>query len=360
MRARGGMGSVARCLIPSLAAPDRQISCRVIDSYGPGHFYLMPFYYLSALTQIIWHGLFKTADVAHIHMSHRGSVLRKLILVRIAFRLKLPALLHIHGSEFEVYANSLPPARRQRLMTGIAKASRIAVLGTKMRDFLVHKLGIDAAKISLIPNGVPLPALREDSSVSDPCRIAALGIMSDRKGTPELLQALASDKIRNLQWTALIAGNGEVDRFRALAAKLGLSHRIEMPGWIDPGKAQKYLAAADIFVLPSRNEGLPMAILEAMAAGIAVVATPVGEIPDLVLEGKTGFLVPPGNAEALADSLATLISDPAKRRLFGQRGRARVEAHFGLEQCAQYVIRLYIEMAYEQKTRVYSSTSRKT
>jgi glycosyltransferase involved in cell wall biosynthesis len=344
--ARGGMGSFARYLLPALAEQDIPAACRVIDSYGPGPFFLMPFYFLHALAQVIRHAALKTADVAHIHMSHRGSALRKLTLVRVATWLGLPTLLHIHGSEFEVYAESLPPRRRKWLVENLIRASHIAVLGNAWRDYLVQGLGIDAAKVSVVPNGVPLPPLPPQSLIdAKPCRIVALGLMSKRKGTPELLQALASPKMQALWWKAFIAGNGNVSRFRSEAARLGLSERADMPGWLDPAEAKQNLATADIFVLPSRNEGLPIAILEAMAAGVAVVTTPVGAIPDLVLHNETGLMVPPGDAKALADALAQLVVDPAKRRLFGQKGRKRVETEFGIGHCARKIASLYASLA---------------
>lgn len=342
--ARGGIGSVARNLIPALAEKDQPPVCTIIDSYGPGKFSLMPFYFLRALALTVWHAAFKTAHVAHIHMSHRGSALRKLALLRAARLFGLPTLLHIHGSEFEVYAESLRPHQRQKLITNLAYATHIAVLGTTWRDYLVNRLGLPAEKVSIIPNGVPLPPMVQKTA-NDTCRIVALGILSDRKGTPELLQALAAPRMQSLSWTALIAGNGDISRFRAEAKTLGLTSRVEMPGWISPVDAQQRLAEADIFVLPSRNEGLPMAILEAMALGKAVVTTSVGAIADLVVQDETGFMIKAGDKDALAEALVCLIEDPARRLSFGNKARQTIEEKFTVKHMAQNVIGLYHKLA---------------
>ncbi len=341
LKARGGMGSVARYLIAAFTSADQPISCHVIDSYGGGG-WRMPFYFAASVMQVIFHAIFKTADLAHIHMSHRGSAVRKLILVRIAAALGLPTLLHVHGSEFEVYAESLSPAAKKKLVANLSYTSSIAVLGTKWRDYIVNKLGLDPKKIHIVHNGVPLPPLPEPMQTADrPCRIVALGLLSQRKGTPELLQALASPMMKALSWTALIAGNGAVDRFRAEAASLGLSNRVEMPGWLSPEEAQQKLSDADIFVLPSHNEGLPMAILEAMAKGIPVITTPVGAIPDLVIQDQTGIMVPAGDAVSLASALASLVNNSGKRLQMGQKARQKIISEFTVLHCTQNVIGIY-------------------
>jgi glycosyltransferase involved in cell wall biosynthesis len=101
------------------------------------------------------------------------------------------------------------------------------------------------------------------------------------------------------------------------------------------------LAGADVFVLSSRSEGLPLSILEAMAAGLPVVASAVGGIPELVVDGKTGFVVPPGDAKALAEALRTLVADAELRRRFGAEARRRAEEHFSVQTARRAHVELY-------------------
>jgi glycosyltransferase involved in cell wall biosynthesis len=212
--------------------------------------------------------------------------------------------------------------------------------------------------VIVVANGVPLPAAVPPSALSPSalsptalpqnrgegsCRIVYLGALGSRKGTSDLLRALASPRLRGLQWDAVIAGNGDLDAFRAEAAALGIADRVALPGWIGPEEAQALLASAAVFVLPSYNEGLPVAVLEAMAAGIPVVTTRVGAIPDLGIDNAAGFLIEPGFIEDLADRLATLVEDPSLREQFGANGRRRVESDFTIDSTAQRLAALYRE-----------------
>jgi glycosyltransferase involved in cell wall biosynthesis len=147
--------------------------------------------------------------------------------------------------------------------------------------------------------------------------------------------ARALRKLEPGAYRAAIVGDGP-DR-TAVAAELGDAG--ELLGERDDVAEQ--LARADVFVLSSRSEGLPMAILEAMAAGLPVVATAVGGIPELVADGETGLLVPPGDADALAEALRRLVADPELRRRLGDAARTRVEERFSLAATRRAHVELY-------------------
>ena len=226
----------------------------------------------------------------------------------------------------------------------MARAARIIVIGRFWRQYLMERLEIEDRKVIVVANGVPLPATMPQPNRGDgACRIVYLGALGSRKGTSDLLRALASPRLRVLQWDAVIAGNGDLDAFRAEAAALGIAGRVALPGWIGPEEAQALLASAAVFVLPSYNEGLPVAVLEAMAAGIPVVTTRVGAIPDLGIDNAAGFLIDPGSIEDLADRLATLVEGPTLREQFGANARRRVESDFTIDSTAQRLAALYRE-----------------
>jgi len=126
----------------------------------------------------------------------------------------------------------------------------------------------------------------------------------------------------------LVGGGGELERIRRLVSESGLSDRVIFTGFLeDPVRVQ---ATLDLYVAASRKEGLPLAVLEAMAAGLAVVATDVPGHRDVVVPGETGLLVAPEDPAALAEAVATLLSDPARRKSLGQAGRERVRHEFGV------------------------------
>jgi len=337
---RGGMGRNAQYLTQEFKRSYPDISVRVLDSYGPGSPALMPLYFFKCLIQVGLLCLIRRPDVIHLNLAAHGSTVRKLLLMRLAQVFGVPTLLHIHASKFIPFCESLTPRWKRLLIESLSRASCIVVIGDFWRRYLVESLKIPGHIVTVIHNAVPLPAVSERRPPNDRCRIVALGLLGPRKGTPELLDALAAPSMRNLDWDAIIAGNGTVEETRKRADALGLASRIEIPGWVDGVTVAKILARADVFVLPSHNEGLPMAILEAMSASLPVIATPVGAIPELVV-ADTGILVTPGSAAELAEALSKLVSNPELRVQLGKRGRDRVREHFRIDVTAERFVAIY-------------------
>jgi glycosyltransferase involved in cell wall biosynthesis len=344
---QGGMGRMARYLLAAFQSHP-EVEARVLDSYGPGPFWKMPFYFFGCLFALSLACARGQVDVTHIHMSFGGSAVRKLVLLRVAGLFGIPTVLHLHGSEFAVFCDQLSPRLRGVVARTMARAARIVVIGSFWRQFLEQGLGIDGHKIVVVANGVPLPVTRRLANLVDGrCRIVCLGALGRRKGTSDLLQALASPRLRDLRWDAVIAGNGDVDAFRAEAAAAGISDRVSFPGWVGQKEAQALLASASVFVLPSYNEGLPVAVLEAMATSVPVITTRVGAIPDLGIDGKSGFIIDPGSILDLADRLATLIGDAGLRFRLGANGRRRVESDFNIDSTANRLAALYRDTSFQ-------------
>jgi glycosyltransferase involved in cell wall biosynthesis len=132
----------------------------------------------------------------------------------------------------------------------------------------------------------------------------------------------------------------------------GLADRVELTGTRED--VAQILARADVFVLSSRSEGMPMSALEAMAAGLPVVATAVGGVPELVVDGETGFLVPPGDAPALSRALDRILGDPDLRRRLGEAGRQRAGGMFALPEWQAAHLRLYEELLARRGLRLRS------
>jgi glycogen synthase len=160
-----------------------------------------------------------------------------------------------------------------------------------------------------------------------PARLLAVGRLTAQKGVDVLLDALARP---GLEGAVLdVVGDGDWrGRLEAQAGRLGLTGRVNFPGWRDRDALAAVYRAADVFVLPSRDEGMPNVLLEAMASGLPAVASRVAGAEDLVADGETGFLVPPDDPEALATALRRLIGDPALRAAMGARARMRAEREF--------------------------------
>ncbi len=170
-----------------------------------------------------------------------------------------------------------------------------------------------------------------------------LSALDPLKGTLDLIAALATPEVRRREWTATLAGNGPVEQ---LPERRGCTRAVRSDQTYRGGRrlseVRVLLDDADILLLPSRSEGLPMSILEAMASGVAVISTPVGAIPDAIIDGETGLLVPPGDVPALSHAIFRLLDDPALRHRLAVRTRgARFERMFTIERTADSVAAVY-------------------
>jgi glycosyltransferase involved in cell wall biosynthesis len=278
-------------------------------------------------------------------------------LVRL-MRRERPALVHLNSSKMAVLGtvaaaiarvpvrvftvhgwafNAEPGAARlvytwlHRLLRPLTTAI-VCVSETELESGLAQRT-CTRDRAVVIHNGVetlpPRPARHGD----EPPLLLSVTRLKAPKDGRTLARALR--RLEPGSYRAAIVGDGP-DR-EAVAAELGdagalLGERDDVA---------ERLAQADVFVLSSRSEGLPLAILEAMAAGLPVVATAVGGIPELVADGETGLLVPPGDADALAGALRRLVADPGLRRRLGEAARARVEERFSLTAMRRAHLALY-------------------
>jgi glycosyltransferase involved in cell wall biosynthesis len=168
------------------------------------------------------------------------------------------------------------------------------------------------------------PRSRHDRPVP---RLIAVGRLKAPKDFLTLIRALAA--LTNQRFEAVVVGDGpDRPEVEAEVRRLGLGGRVQVVG--ERNDVPELLAESDVFVLSSRSEGLPVSVLEAMAAELPVVASAVGGLAELVVDGETGVLVRPGDEDALARALARLVEEPDLRRTLGAAGRKRAEEHFDL------------------------------
>lgn len=268
--------------------------------------------------------LARRPDVVHAHAASKGSFVRKSILLGLARGRGCETVFHLHGACFDDFvAGSSGPMRRWIRHT-LEKSSTVIALSSRWAEFL--RGFAPGARVVVIPNSVPLPPLREHEV--QPGRILFLGQVEPRKGIYELVEALSLLRERFPQVELAVGGQGELEQVRQRAAELGVLERMTMLGWVTAERKQEELARAAVFCLPSHAEGLPMAMLEAMAAGKAIVVSGVGGIPDAVEDEENGLMVQPGDARELADKLARILGDEQKRKRLGTRARATIEERF--------------------------------
>ena len=200
----------------------------------------------------------------------------------------------------------------------------------------LSEAGVNRRSIRLIYSGidpVPFRGLVSDQSANDPPVIGMLAVLEQRKGHRFLLDAARLLKDRGRRIRYVFAGDGSHKaQLQSIVQTLGLQEEVSFVGFVQD--VPEFLSSINVLVLPSLYEGLGVAALEAMAAGKPVVATRVGGLTESIVDGETGFLVPPKNAVALADAIERLVADPATARAMGRKGAARVLSHFTIEQMA--------------------------
>jgi glycosyltransferase involved in cell wall biosynthesis len=209
-----------------------------------------------------------------------------------------------------------------------------------------------SARLEPFLNASPAPGLREKLGVpSDGCLALCVGRLAPEKGHAVLLRAWRRVVDRRPQAHLALAGHGsQEDALRKLRAELGLDERVHLLGFRDD--VPRLYAACDLAVLtPVAGESFGIALLEAYAAGKPCVASDVGGVRDLVLEGRTGLMAPPGEDQPLAEVLLRLVGDPELRRQFGQAGRARVLEHFTPGKLADRAEELFARLARDRETR---------
>jgi len=281
--------------------------------------------------------------VVHAHVASHASFVRKSLLLLIARRAGCKTIFHLHGGGFRRYAlEESGPLMRRWIRHTLHSSTVVIALSEGWAEF-VHGFA-PGAKVAVVPNAVPLPA-PGNAALEVPGRILFLGRLETAKGVYELLDAGARLAPRFAELKLVFGGEGDADGVRRRAAELGIAERIELLGWVGPDRRDAELAQASVFCLPSHAEGLPMSLLEAMAAGKAAVASSVGGIPEVVRDGDNGLLVPARDAASLADTLARLLGDAALRARLAACARATIERHYSTEVVCGQLSALYRELA---------------
>lgn len=321
---KGGMGGIDRIMdeVRKVARvkPLEHLRISFGATRGQGSILLSPFYLVYFLARMALLKVFRRIDVLHINLSSHGSAKRKIVVAWWARLLGIPYVIHLHGSRFRQFWNESSPRLSDAIVKMFAAASRVVVLGQTWKSFVSVKVPEAAARIVIIPNSTPTPVQTQIRDETGRLRILFLGRVGARKGVPQLVEALSMIP-KGGSWSAIIAGDGEVDETRREIERLGLSDHVTMTGWVGPDEVAGLLARSDVLVLPSFDENLPMSVIEGMAAGLAIIATPVGAVEDIIVDGETGLLVPIGDPAAIAASLQSLMEQPELRRTLGENAR---------------------------------------
>lgn len=319
---QGGIANNQRLFL-EYAPPDVQIYH--IATHDEGSIAHRIIVFGKAVVKLIWMLLQKDVDLVHIRMSQGGSAFRQAITTFLVWMFGKPIILHAHGGEFHLFYSNLPQWVQQILSWVFCKCRRLIVLSETWKNFYTKDLGLKSEQVVVLYNPVKLPSQVPNRSGYQKVNILFLGRIGPRKGAFDLIKAFAALPTDAKNRTSLIvAGDGEVEQARSLIKSLNLTEHISVPGWVGQEERNALLAKVDVFVLPSYNEGLSLAMLEAMGWGLPIIVTPVGGVSEVVTQGESGLLVNPGDIEQLSEAMKSLIENESLRLSLGAKARTRV------------------------------------
>ncbi len=267
-------------------------------------------------------------DVVHTHH------FTQLFFAALPARLAGARIVHTEHEYFS-YSQSAMPRRLIRTLLRFCDA--MTAVGPEVAEYFVKTAGIPRRLITIVPNGVDVTgfefdrdtARRELGLNADEIVIGTVGRLEPEKDQITLLDAFRQLQMRHPRARLIIAGDGSMaDQLKSHADRIGAAAAIRFLGY--RRDIARLLAAMDVFLLTSIREGLPVSLIEAMAARRPVVASSIGSVRDLISDGKTGLLVAPGNVDGFRAAIERLIDDSSLRQNFVERARATIEASFSL------------------------------
>ena len=328
-KARGGIHAVIENHIQAGVYDDYKRY--LIVSHDDGSLIKRFYVYFAALAALLHLLISGKIAICHLHGSHKGSIYRKALFVFICRLFQCKVIFHLHGSVF---------ARTYDNAGWFYKALVRYVLNNSDSVFVLSQYWANyVGSISNNPdirviNNFPSPVFEELFATRcfnhhQQVKLLFLGYIGQRKGIYDLVEAVDMLKQQGISgFSITVGGNGEIEQLKALIDERQLNDYFEVIGWVTGEQKYQLMKDSDLLLLPSHNEGLPIAILEAMSAGLAVLSTTVGGIPEAIPNEESGLLIEPGNHQALAHAIAKYINNRELIELAARNSRKRYDVAY--------------------------------
>ena len=324
---KGGITSVIEQLLEHRWDED-QVEMSFIPTYIETNNIRKVCYFGVAYLRILLCLLLDRPDVVHIHMSYKGSFHRKYAIHKLCKLFCVKDIIHLHGSEFQKWFISLTCAKQNKVRKMLRECGCFIVLGEKWKSAVLE---IEPqTNVVVVSNTVKIPneIVKWNDNVN---RVLFMGVLIKRKGVVDLLKAIhllkEQDKLQNIQF--MIAGTGNEETvLKEMAEQLKIEQYVKFCGWISGKEKSQLFQTCQMLVLPSYNEGLPIAILEAASYGMPVVATDVGDISAAIRDGKNGYLINPGDVEGLAEKMIKILECKDVYEKMSNESRRLIEEKF--------------------------------
>ena len=334
-RTRGGIASVVR--LHQASPVWREMDCELLSTYDD-----------SGTARKLWAALraylrlprkLLGRDIVHIHLAAQLSLLRKLPIVVVARLFGKKLIVHVHASSPESLFESTPGWAVRYVFES---ADTVLAL-SKSWAALIRKQ-LPRTNVRVLPN----PVMQSPAPKPYACRgrvVLFVGKLEERKGYRTLLEAAPFVLKRHPEVQFWFAGHGELAEAAMQAERLGITASVRLLGWTDPDELSALYQDASVCCLPSFNEGLPMCVLEAMSHGAPVVCTPVGGLPELIEDGRTGLFAAAGDPASIAGKIGILLDDPERASEMAQAAQQQIQQTCGLAVVTESLRKIYFELA---------------
>lgn len=265
--------------------------------------------------------------IIHIHGASYGSFYRKFIVFVIGkyfFRKKI--IYHIHGGGFQKFYEGNNSISKRLVRLFLRKADVVICVSLSCMEYF--RLNLKTKKITTLPNIIDYPNANKNNSGHAIITFLFLGLITEAKGVFDLINVIVKnkDRYRN-RIRLLIGGNGKTGKLIDLINKNGIRDIVEFLGWVGGDHKTAAFNRSDVYILPSYVEGSPISILEAMSYGMAVIATTIGGIPELVKNKENGLLIEPGNLDQMENALNYFVMNPELIQNYGAVSELIIQKH---------------------------------
>lgn len=302
-KTRGGITAVVKA--HEAGEQWKKYHCKWIQTHRDGPAWRKLWYLVTALIEYIL--LLPWYDIVHIHVATTQSARRKKLFFELSKMMGKKTILHFHPSNEKFLYE---PHNRRLYRNLFSRADLVLVLSEQWRRWIKEALGL-TEHIEVLYNPCPNVEIKLEQKQKE---ILFAGTVILRKGYDCLIRGFAKIAHKYEDWAVVIAGNGEIDKARAIAQECGVERQVEFLGWVSGTKKEEVFQRASVYCLASDGEGFPMGVLDAWAYGIPCVVTPVGGLPDIVKNGENALVFPVGDADALASQLDRLLADEHLRK----------------------------------------------
>lgn len=288
---------------------NNKVNIKYIESYIDGNKIKKFFKALFSYFEFLFYIIFNRPDIVHIHSSFGPSFYRKKVFIDIAYIFKIKIINHIHGADFTSFYINASNKKKRIIKKTYNKCDYLIALSEEWKENL--SIIVKKDKIKIVENYCITKANSIRSSNLNNT-VLFLGEICERKGCFNIPKIAFEIKkhIPNIRF--IIAGQGTLNnenKFKLLINEYNLKENIQMVGWIRDQEKNDALSKSDVFLLPSYNEGMPMAILDAMGYSLPIVSTNVGGIPQIVINGVNGFVCDPSNYLEIANLIIKILTD---------------------------------------------------